>query len=473
MISISLASARSVDRVVVVVVSSASIGAPKTIRRRVETPPVTGPRRARVAVVDAVEVDAIGVTAMPLARSAKPRRARVVIGSAATFALYSRRARRVRVELQSTTRDRPRRDDRRMGAPGKKTSGAKKPPPGSAKRAKSGAVGGRGGKNKTNGGGAAGNAPLAAAIDSAYARIEDNAIDEGLKALRDLSKSHANDADAAEAYAMACAEYGTQEDALAALRRAAALRPNEGYEKFMYLGQLLDDGDAATTCTRQGLALLERAAMAGDERAQSQHASACCALAEQILGTADECDDETTRAVEELIQRARDSDPTSAEPLQLLASLKNERGEAEEALKVLKQSIAMWRKSDMHRDQDADGAEEFMGEFDVSFEFRFETAKLLLELDETTDAAIEILCELLRERDDNADVWYMLSYAHHGALDFDTALEHLEQGEELVRNAPGGDQASALANFEELRSAILESKAVVEGGKGPEAMEAD
>lgn len=361
-------------------------------------------------------------------------------------------------------------NERAMGGSTKKT----KPPPGSAKRAKSGAVGGRGGKKNTNksGGVVSANA-LHAAIDSAYARIEDNAIDEGLAMLRELSKSHANDADAAEAYAMACAEYGTQEDALAALRRAAALRPNEGYEKFMYLGQLLDDGDAATTCTRQGLALLERAAMAGDERAQAQHASACCALAEQILGTADECDDETTKAVEELIQRARDSDPTSAEPLQLLASLKNERGEAEEALKVLKQSIAMWRTSDMHRDQDADGAEEFMGEFDVSFEFRFETAKLLLELDETTEAAIEILCELLRERDDNADVWYMLSYAHHGALDFDTALEHLEQGEELVRNAPGGDQASALANFEELRTAILESKAVVEGGKGPEAMEAD
>jgi hypothetical protein len=69
----SLASARSADRVVVVVVSSASIGAPKTIRRRVETPPVTGPRRARVGVVDAVDVDAIGVTAMSVARSAKPR----------------------------------------------------------------------------------------------------------------------------------------------------------------------------------------------------------------------------------------------------------------------------------------------------------------------------------------------------------------------------------------------------------------
>ena len=325
-----------------------------------------------------------------------------------------------------------------MGGSTKKT----KPPPGSAKRAKSGAVGGRGGKKNTNksGGVVSANA-LHAAIDSAYARIEDNAIDEGLAMLRELSKSHANDADAAEAYAMACAEYGTQEDALAALRRAAALRPNEGYEKFMYLGQLLDDGDAATTCTRQGLALLERAAMAGDERAQAQHASACCALAEQILGTADEMDDETGAQVEELINRARASDPASPEPLQLLASLKNEQGKSDEALAVLKESMDMWRRGAMHREgDDSHEAEEFQNEFDVSFEFRFETAKLLLELDTSTETAQEILCELLRERDDNVDVWYMLAYAHHGALEFDTALEHLEHGEELVRQR-GGDES--------------------------------
>jgi hypothetical protein len=107
-------------------------------------------------------------------------------------------------------------------------------------------------------------------------------------------------ADAAEALGMALAEFGDPADAIAALKRAAqargrtttttncrharrrlfflskkiliafstytvahnslsvtviwllrepssTLRPNEGYEKFMYLGQLLDDGVAAAT----------------------------------------------------------------------------------------------------------------------------------------------------------------------------------------------------------------------------------
>jgi hypothetical protein len=58
--------------------------------------------------------------------------------------------------------------------------------------------------------------------------------------------------------------------------------------KFMYLGQLLDDGEAAATCTRQGLALIEHQAAHGDEDAHDRMCGACCALAEQLMGTADE-----------------------------------------------------------------------------------------------------------------------------------------------------------------------------------------
>jgi predicted Zn-dependent protease len=305
-------------------------------------------------------------------------------------------------------------------------------------------------------------------IEDAYAAIEDHRVDEGLDALRREAKKFPNDAIIAETYALACAEYGSQEEAISALKRAAMLSPSEGYEKFMYLGQLLDDGEAATTCTRQGLALLEMQASPGDEEAPGQHASACCALAEQILGTSDECDEEMSAQVEELINRARASDPSSAEPLQLLASLRNEQGKADDALVILKESIAMWRKGgSMHRRDvdDENVAEEFQHEFDVTFEFRFETAKLLLELDTTTDLAIQILDELLVERDTVVDVWYMLAYAHHGALDFDTALEHLDQGEELIR-AQGGDQ-SALENFAELRQAVNECKATVGSEAAP------
>ena len=51
----------------------------------------------------------------------------------------------------------------------------------------------------------------------------------------------------------------------------------------------------------------------------------------------------------------------------------------------------------------------------MSFEFRFECAKLLLELDESTDAAMDVLEELLEERDDVADVWHLLAPPTTGA----------------------------------------------------------
>ena len=47
------------------------------------------------------------------------------------------------------------------------------------------------------------------------------------------------------------------------------------------------------------------------------------------------------------------------------------------------------RGGDVEEEEEEDN--EFLGEYDVSFEFRFETAKLLLELDENTDEAIDVL----------------------------------------------------------------------------------
>ena len=85
---------------------------------------------------------------------------------------------------------------------------------------------------------------------------------------------------------------------------------------------------------------------------------------------------------------------------QVLASLKVEQQKPDEALLHLKGSMQKWfpalqrmlADSDKEQDEPAMSEEE---EPDLqaqlpSFEFRFETAKLLVELDETTETAIQV-----------------------------------------------------------------------------------
>ena len=80
------------------------------------------------------------------------------------------------------------------------------------------------------------------------------------------------------------------------------------------------------------------------------------------------------------MDRARRLHPASPEPLQALATLRSLQGFPDEALDLLRQSIACW--------QPQEGAAEAE---QPSFEFRFEAAKLLLDLDETTEGVVRIL----------------------------------------------------------------------------------
>jgi len=86
---------------------------------------------------------------------------------------------------------------------------------------------------------------------------------------------------------------------------------------------------------------------------------------------------------------------------QVLASLKVEQQKPEEALQHLRKSMQKWFPSlqrmlaDSDSDKDEEEEENDMEEDDEnldaqlpSFEFRFETAKLLIELDETTEKAV-------------------------------------------------------------------------------------
>mgnify|MGYP002846927738 CR=1 FL=1 len=365
------------------------------------------------------------------------------------------------------------------------------PPHGSAKKKKKGGRdgkdrgkrSGRGARGADHSRGVGGGSSLENLIDSGNEHLAMDRVREGLADLRRACALVPDSADAWDAYGIALAEFGADpNDAVKVLKRAAQLSPDLGYEKFMYLGQLLDDGEAAATCTRRGLALIEYQAAHGDEDASERMCGACCALAEQLMGVADDIDD-VAEECDQLLRRAAEADCASAEPLQVLASLRVLQGRSDEALEALRQSMAIWRRDRKGTaggddDQADDRATEFEGEYDVSFEFRFECAKLLLELDESTDAAMDVLEELLEERDDVADVWHLLALANHGCCEFDRALEMLDCAEALYARGAGGgggddgdgemDDGNGTglpladgvkADLAELRSAIEESKA--------------
>ena len=74
--------------------------------------------------------------------------------------------------------------------------------------------------------------------------------------------------------------------------------------------------------------------------------------------------------------------------------------------------------------------------------------------------ALRILSGLLQESDTVVELWYMLALAHHGACQFDDALECIERGTQLVHSMCAEDPSAGegkLAEFAEVKAAVEES----------------
>jgi len=308
----------------------------------------------------------------------------------------------------------------------------------------------------------------------------------GLALLREAHALLPTHADAADTLGCALAEYGPAEEAVAVLRAAAALAPQAGHEKFMYLGHLLS-GAESLEHLRTGVALLEaearrgapdasasarpdplRSASAGGERAEA-HAALCaglCSLAEGLLGEAAESGDVSAAAGEAraLLTRAARLDPTSPEPLQALAGLAAEQGQPDEALALLRRSLACWQAEDPSDDAQLPSP---------SFEFRLETAKLLLDCDESTAAAVRLLEGLLEEDDSRPEVWHLLALAHHGGCAFGRARNCLAQARALLGSLEAAPREWLEGELGELEAAVEASAAawLADGGAAEEEEE--
>ena len=240
-------------------------------------------------------------------------------------------------------------------------------------------------------------------------------------------------------YGTVLAEVGDTVNATAALKKAIGMCPDEGHEKYMYLSQLVE-GDEAIGYSKKGIevlrkAVLEEADPVSREELGGQLCQAICSLVETMLSSkgADAIAEEATS----LLLEAGKHQPQSPEPLQVLASLRVEQGKVEEARQALGKSLEFWLRRGVGEGEDGmDVDDDDLADASSqppplpSFEFRFETAKLIMELEESAEKAIDILDSLLEENDANLDVWFLLTLAHQGMGQLEEAagcLDHIEQ----------------------------------------------
>lgn len=275
-----------------------------------------------------------------------------------------------------------------------------------------------------------------------------------------------------------------KEEAIAMLKKACDLAPTNGFEKFMYLGQVLDASSRpreAEAAMRQGVGILRDLE---DEHAAEFLTSALCSLAELLMGLIHDADifvdeededgdddlmDQQDKGhvmaeVEALLQEAlalRSDQTQSPEPLQALCSLRVLQGREEEALSILHESLKLWWMDEADEKNEGDGEEEDIEDERVlpSYEFRFETAKLLLELDHTTETAADILEGLLDENDSVPDVWLLLAVAYRAGGELESAAEAASQGAKIARQHGYTEQdhevVYALEELEKELSAVV------------------
>eukprot|EP00898_Chlorokybus_atmophyticus_P005602 jgi/Chlat1/6042/Chrsp4S06330 len=292
-------------------------------------------------------------------------------------------------------------------------------------------------------------AALMSAAEEDAARGEHEAA---LAALRQAAALAPDDATVADTLGALLAETGDAQEAVQVLQVAVSLQPDEGFEKYMYLGQLLN-GQGAEECVRKGIDIVHRertaAELANDEAfpiLSQQLAGGLCSLAELHLSrvssdeSAEQAElDSCFSECEALLQRARVVDAESPEPLQALVCVRIEQDRADEAHALLMQSMHLWRLDDPDPSREP-----------PSYEFRYEAAKLLVDFQEF-EKAVEVLERLLEEFDNASDVWYLLALAHSALSQWEQAFECIETGQQLLLKAGAASNSETQTLFLELK----------------------
>lgn len=177
-----------------------------------------------------------------------------------------------------------------------------------------------------------------------------------------------------------------------------------GFEKYLYMGQLAEDGgDSAIAFYKKGVKRLIGAISKLPESEQAtlrnRLASAYSAMAELYM--TDLCmNDNAEESCEKYVTNALLADDKSSEALQTLASMRLSQTRIEEAKKALSDSISIWQ-------------DQTLGDIGFpSYSSRVSLVRLLLECEMTEDAML-VLQQLEREDDQAVELWYLYGWNYY------------------------------------------------------------
>ncbi|RCH99398.1 hypothetical protein CU097_015120 [Rhizopus azygosporus] len=189
------------------------------------------------------------------------------------------------------------------------------------------------------------------------------------------------------------------------LLQSIEVAPNEGYSKYMYLGQMLSEKDAIQAFQKGvDLMVVEKSKIQDttSEEAKflaSKISSALCSMTEIYL--TDCCfEPEAELKCEEYLSQAQQVDPENPEVYQLLASVRLSQQRNEEAAAALNRSMELWI--------DKEPGDAAIPIYDT----RLALVKLLLEVG-MFEHAFTVLENLQKENDEVVDLWYLYGWTYY------------------------------------------------------------
>lgn len=285
---------------------------------------------------------------------------------------------------------------------------------------------------------------------------ESGRIEEAIVAFEQIVAMQPTNPELQEELASFYMQSGQPDGAEKCLRSAIKLRPDEGFEKFAYLAQLLGNTEEALSFAKHGVELIRAELTRLDVNRDTNRmmelreyeASAQCAIAEIALSIIEESNDpavanamdtQVEHAVLAALAASEDGSMTEVEATLTLANLRLSQGRKGEAHTAMQRILNIM--SDSLAQLDEEGNEEAIVHALESLppmEIRIAIGKQLIEV-ELWNAAVNVLSSIMWECDFNVEVWYMLAVAYWKQGDIDEARNALEMTRKALHNPEGYD----------------------------------